>query len=48
MKSKVMVKSTRELKGKTTEDTRFYITSIEPIAQKLLNIVRECITKGCD
>jgi predicted transposase YbfD/YdcC len=38
----VMVKSRRDLKGgKTTEDTRFYITSLEPDAKKLFSAVRQ-------
>lgn len=35
-----MVKSTRELRDKTTHDTRFYITSCQPSAIQALHIVR--------
>lgn len=37
----VMVKTRREMPDKTTEDTRFYIASINNGAKKLLNIVRK-------
>ncbi len=41
LSSIVMVKSRRELRDKVTEDTRFYITSIEPNAKKALNASRQ-------
>jgi predicted transposase YbfD/YdcC len=41
LKRIIMVKSKRELKDKTTEDTRFYITSCVSGAQDALNAVRK-------
>lgn len=41
LSSIVMVKSRRELKGTVTEDTRFYITSIESNAKKILDASRQ-------
>ncbi len=44
LKSLIMIKSHREFKDgltKETEDTRFYIASIEPNAKKSLNAVRQ-------
>lgn len=40
LKSIVRIESIRELKGKITRETRFYITSHEPFAEKILQIVR--------
>jgi hypothetical protein len=37
LSSIVMIKSRRESKGKASEDTRYYISSITPDASKLLN-----------
>lgn len=34
------IESIRELKGKITRETRFYITSHEPFAEKILQMVR--------
>jgi len=41
LKSLIMIKSRRELRDHITEDTRFYIASIEPAAKKTLNAVRQ-------
>lgn len=41
LNSIVMVKSRRELKDKVTEDTRFYIASLEPDAKKLFSAIRQ-------
>ncbi|MFA6038523.1 MAG: ISAs1 family transposase [Legionellales bacterium] len=41
LNSIVMIKSKRELKDKTTCDARFYITSINSDAKKLMNVVRK-------
>lgn len=41
IKHVVMVKSCREMKEKTTHDTRFYITSSEESAEKLLQASRQ-------
>lgn len=41
LKKIVMIKSKRELKDKTTQDTRFYITSMETGAKELLSVVRK-------
>jgi predicted transposase YbfD/YdcC len=41
LSSIVMIKSRRDSKGKTSEDTRYYISSITPDASKLLNAVRK-------
>lgn len=40
IKSIVQIDSTREIKGKTTQEIRYYITSIEADAEKLLSIIR--------
>jgi len=41
LKSIVMVKRKREIKDKVTQDTRFYITSLAPDSEKILNAVRK-------
>jgi predicted transposase YbfD/YdcC len=41
LKSLVMIKSSREFKGNITQETRFFITSLEPNAKKILNSVRK-------
>lgn len=41
LKQVVMIKSQRQLKDKTTEDTRFYITSLSEGAEKMLQAVRQ-------
>ena len=41
LKSMVMVKSRREMKDKITEDTRFYMTSLDRNAKKTLDAVRQ-------
>jgi predicted transposase YbfD/YdcC len=41
LKSIIMVKSKRVLGNKQTEDTRFYLSSCEPCANKLLEVTRK-------